>query len=386
MSEYTLMHKDIELSDFTFRDEDDTLLDIKNIRNKEHIPPRALKSDADFFLWWKNRAIPRTRKDLPSFLTIIGKETTEGYLIKNLALSLSDCYWIKPFGSSLKWSDVSLYKNDFPFSYDLNFIGESFNPNASTCGDQPKTWVIENGRRILLKKGDSVGSIQCRNELFATKIHLSQNYNNFVPYSLVEKNRTLFSSCPAFTNEEVEFISAWDIIGRKNFSQNEPFRKNFIEFCLKEGLEEEKIANRLDYMTMTDFLISNYDRHFNNFGIIRNPDSLRLIDIAPLFDFGNSMGFNHSSPFSLASLIKEKTTGFNSSYRASINNVRNKNIVDISKLPLPDVIDEIYPNTEFVTKKMENLKKLYSSRIEIIAGLQEGKNFYDLASQYSLLS
>ena len=42
-------------------------------------------------------------------------------------------------------------------------------------------------------------------------------------------------------------------------------------------------------MYILDFLIMNEDRHLNNFGIIRNVNTLEWIDIAPIFDNGQSL-------------------------------------------------------------------------------------------------
>ena len=40
---------------------------------------------------------------------------------------------------------------------------------------------------------------------------------------------------------------------------------------------------------MVDYIIANEDRHFNNFGIIRNSDTLEWVSAAPIFDSGTSL-------------------------------------------------------------------------------------------------
>ena len=45
-------------------------------------------------------------------------------------------------------------------------------------------------------------------------------------------------------------------------------------------------------MLVLDFLIVNTDRHFNNFGAVRNADTLEWIGSAPIFDSGTSMWHN----------------------------------------------------------------------------------------------
>ena len=45
-------------------------------------------------------------------------------------------------------------------------------------------------------------------------------------------------------------------------------------------------------MIVLDYLIANEDRHQNNFGLIRNANTLEWIGPAPIFDSGSSMGYD----------------------------------------------------------------------------------------------
>lgn len=46
---------------------------------------------------------------------------------------------------------------------------------------------------------------------------------------------------------------------------------------------------------MMDFIISNSDRHLNNFGILRDSTTLQWLSYAPIFDSGNSMFYKSGS-------------------------------------------------------------------------------------------
>lgn len=48
-------------------------------------------------------------------------------------------------------------------------------------------------------------------------------------------------------------------------------------------------------MYILDFLIMNDDRHLNNFGIIRDVNTLKWIGVAPIFDNGQSLNVIHYS-------------------------------------------------------------------------------------------
>lgn len=60
-------------------------------------------------------------------------------------------------------------------------------------------------------------------------------------------------------------------------------------------LEIKEVQNYLDYMLITDYLIGNVDRHYNNFGFIRNVNTLEFTGVAPIYDSGNSMWFDTST-------------------------------------------------------------------------------------------
>ena len=45
----------------------------------------------------------------------------------------------------------------------------------------------------------------------------------------------------------------------------------------------------LEYQILTDFVLTNTDRHLNNFGILRDSQTLKFVRMAPIFDSGNSM-------------------------------------------------------------------------------------------------
>jgi len=48
----------------------------------------------------------------------------------------------------------------------------------------------------------------------------------------------------------------------------------------------------LDRMIVLDYIIANEDRHFNNFGVLRNAETLEWIGMAPIYDSGTSLGYD----------------------------------------------------------------------------------------------
>lgn len=178
--------------------------------------------------WWSDRAVPRTRKGGKHALKELGLESTDNMLISGLALSLNDCYWIKPVNSNLRWEDVSLFRNNFTdifgeLTFDTTkslsrFRDQSSFRLATSQGELQKKWCIDtSGRRFLVKGNWGESYQQSLNEIFASRIHQLQGWSLYVPYHIcdidVEGNKNgIGCACYNFCNEDVESVSAWEIM------------------------------------------------------------------------------------------------------------------------------------------------------------------------------
>ena len=75
-----------------------------------------------------------------------------------------------------------------------------------------------------------------------------------------------------------------DILPRSN---NDSVYGHFLKCC--DYLQIPDVAGYLQQMLCLDYLIENSDRHYGNFGFIRDVNSLRFLGPAPLFDNGTSL-------------------------------------------------------------------------------------------------
>ena len=81
-----------------------------------------------------------------------------------------------------------------------------------------------------------------------------------------------------------ELIPAWFVTRNKKDNQ-ESYLDHYIRSCRELGMKGDiKIA--LEQMIVVDYLIANTDRHWTNFGVIRNSDTLQVERLAPLYDHG----------------------------------------------------------------------------------------------------
>ena len=74
------------------------------------------------------------------------------------------------------------------------------------------------------------------------------------------------------------------------------------------GLTE--VRNQLEYTILTDFILSNTDRHFNNFGFLYDSDIQKFTAMAPIFDTGNALFYDQEFIPSEKNLLDVKTASF----------------------------------------------------------------------------
>ena len=112
-------------------------------------------------------------------------------LNKAYGLSLSDQYWFKEEKQkNLKWQDINFFTNDFKYK---GYLEASFSSslnkekidlhslNNTTDGMLQKAWIIEDGKRVLVKGIYSPSRQEPINEWFASQIckRLGFDYCNY---------------------------------------------------------------------------------------------------------------------------------------------------------------------------------------------------------------
>lgn len=250
--------------------------------------------------WFRSRGIPSWRKDLEKLLDKLGVSSSDELLNKSYGLSLSDQYWLKEINSDVKWEDINFFTNDFEYEAYLDASLDSSSkskisldknifrsPNNTTDGMLQKGWIIENGKRVLVKGTYTSNKEEPINEYLASQIckRLDFDYCN---YEVEWSDKTkLISKCNDFINENEELISAYDIY---NF-EKKPNNINDYEFYI-QILEKHNVPNareNMENLFVLDYLMLNNDRHLKNFGVIRNVNTLKWERVAPIFDTGESM-------------------------------------------------------------------------------------------------
>jgi hypothetical protein len=309
--EYTLYHKTIPVLNFEINDY--KISKINDILNKRHIPTGITQDSSEslnlqkFNKWWTNRAIPLSRQNLKNALNLLGNITIEQLITKSYGLSLSDHYWAKPSMADLKWEDINFFQN--PFSEDVgNALFETLkkdssdadiiSPDNTSDGWLKKKWIIQNDKRILIKGGSGESQQEPFNEVLASEICKRLGINH-VEYKIINQDYDYYSSCPNFVSINSEFVPASAINSLRDFKGDVWDKYNhFKDNCKLAGIDfSENLEKQLCSIFILDFIIANEDRHFGNFGFLRNPDSLEWLGLAPVFDSGSSLFYKFPSSF-----------------------------------------------------------------------------------------
>lgn len=217
--------------------------------------------------------------------------------------SLSDCYWIRQEAENISWADVSLYRADISedvaetslFGKKQMFHGHIHTPETSTAGLSAKAWYRDANQKLWLYKigkkevaaskilnaigADHVPYLDASNELrqMADEEHIRKIY---------ETNEKLVK-CPMITSEQRSIVTWYD----------------YEEHCDDEHVNPyTQIKHNPKYheMQVCDYLLSNSDRHGENWGFYIDADTGKLGDLHPLFD--------HDHAFSEDAKIIAQTT------------------------------------------------------------------------------
>lgn len=251
----------------------DSLVTITN----KNLAPIYFTNGNDKYIdkWLTHRAIDEHRTNsrlLKKALRLQNKDDISVVLFVNAA-TITDTYWFRQEGKNLTWDDIRFKENYFDqLALKGSFEGFEQNPSstpeATNIGSFEKCWKQEDDKWWLYKTGTEK---EYFSELFAYKLGQKLGFD-MAYYEMDNKYiRTL-----DFTNSgqyNLEHMSSF-------VGDNEMYDDSFK--ILKE------LSNDLakDYLKIIylDTLCYNVDRHTENYGVLTDPNTGRIVKMAPNYD------------------------------------------------------------------------------------------------------
>lgn len=371
----TLMNKNKEVLVAEYNEILKVFTDIYEVKNIDYAPLIIFNSYSKgknitpiLTDWFKGRGIPSWRDDLDLLLVKLNVTSPNELLDKAFGLSLSDQYWVKPTTSNIEHKDINFFEHDFEDSEFTNAtFGTELNsstkislisPNNTTDGRLKKTWKLENNKRYLLKGAYKNEVMQPFNEVLASMICDRLGFDH-VTYTLEIVNDKVVSKCECFIDVNKELIPAYQILSDQVAKENA--YEEYISILEAEGLSN--VREKLENMFILDYLLLNEDRHLNNFGIIRDVNTLKWIDLAPIFDNGQSLNILDYTDEEL--IINGKGRFFYNvdSFETIIPKIRNIKRFDLSKL------DGVVEGFDELLHQYQDVSKITDRRINKICTL-----------------
>ena len=278
-------------------------------------------TDEGLVKWLQRRVIPKNRAYVAEILKTFGLSVndTKGIIDVCKGLSLNDSYWVVPQGFAGTFAQYNLYENRFSEILSLvayTGIGQSdaaftTSPELTTNGMLPKAWRFIEGEGIYLYKGGTFGAANTGNEPYS-EFYASQVAQaiglDAVTYELENWKGILASRCKLFTDIDTSYIPIGRIV-------REGGLKACLEYYRQLGSEAYE---QIKSMLVFDAVIYNEDRHFGNFGVLRDNHTGKVTGAAPVFDNGMSL-FNFAMPEDfqdLDSYAKTRGTAYGVSFES----------------------------------------------------------------------
>ena len=238
-------------------------------------------SKRDVNYWWRHRAIPASREQIRRILDDLRLDSTLELAERSFGLSLSVRSWLDDVCAPQRWEDISFFDNDFNDDLGALTLGrdsdpgdggrESLNltsPNSTLGGDLRKAWKILGGRCVLVKAGVVFANQEPYNEAIATELHRRlMEPGTYTAYHLINEGRRTYCAC-----ENEELVPACDLIRKRKQRSGESDLMFYVRCC-----EEQGLTNAMEGLSQTfgcDYVLANRDRHWRNFGIMRDVTTL----------------------------------------------------------------------------------------------------------------
>lgn len=199
------------------------------------------------------------------------------------AVSMTDDYWLNNDEMSLKWEEMNPRENHLNeiiahialIGSTLTATGMPHTPELTGQGAYAKAWFREKDGMYLYKAGTKNG-VEDKIEIMVSNILDHFDIDHVIYQETSFENRSV-SKCKNMADDDRCIVHAEDFTSYCN-----RMGLNFMDEALKQGAEQ------IYQMCVIDYLISNSDRHGQNWGFYMNNHTGELLQPHPLYDHNNA--------------------------------------------------------------------------------------------------
>ena len=206
------------------------------------------------------------------------------------AVSVSDPYWVKfEEDGNITWSQVDVKQNPLNeivaqvalHGKSLTLQGSLVTPELTTNGAYAKAWRRHSDNCLWLYKLGANGNTESRIEVMCSDLLDKMNVEH-VHYEAGTDEGKYVCMCPCMTTETKAILTGME----------------FISYCNVNGMDPDAEMFRIDgesiyKMWIVDFLISNRDRHGQNWGFFYDTETMDILGCHPLFDHNNAFDIDY---------------------------------------------------------------------------------------------
>lgn len=201
------------------------------------------------------------------------------------AVSVLDPYWLKfDDDGEISWESVDVRKNPLNevvaqvalHGKSLTLQGSPVTPELTTNGAYAKAWRRHEDSSLWLYKLGANGNTESRIEVMCSNLLDKMNVEH-VHYEAGQDEDKYVCMCPCMTTESKAILTGME----------------FISYCNVNGIDPDTHMFEIDgesiyKMWIVDFLISNRDRHGQNWGFFYDTETMEILGCHPLFDHNNA--------------------------------------------------------------------------------------------------
>lgn len=248
------------------------------VKNNDLLP-MYLKRISNADMWLETRAIDSHRANsrlLKKALRLAEKDDVSTVAHVNAA-TITDNYWIRDIGSELTYDDVK-FSDDYFSNLALKGNYDSFSraassnksrtPELTNTGSFEKCWKLCNGKWWMYKRANHS---EMFSELFVYELGVALGFN----MAVYERGDGYIKSLDFTDSASVNFEPASTFMGdNEDYIDVVKTLKNICSEVIPDYI-------RLIFM---DTIVANPDRHTNNFGLLRDTETGKIIGFAPNYD------------------------------------------------------------------------------------------------------